>query len=181
MKKGLAIILLLVFLFNVGGYYIVYWALQIQVDQQLSYRLDLNLYDPQQTISLKIPVALPYPIHPQEYQRVDGKFQHNGEYYKLIKHQLKNDTLYIVCIRDQQTKELVSTIKDYVKLTQGLPGTNTSNKALQFLSKLVKDFCSQKEISIDHQDGFSVSVAFPEQPDIFIQPEIPIDSPPPRG
>jgi hypothetical protein len=181
LKKGLSILLLTVFLFNVGGYYIVFWSLRFQTDRQLTSRLDANLYDPSETIELKIPVALPYPIQSQGFQRVEGRFEHNGEYFKLIKHRLHNDTLYVVCIRDVETRQLVSAMKDYVQLTQGLLKSSPGQKALHLLSKLLKDFCAHDDMRIMHQDGFTMLIAFSEVAQNALQPIIPIQAPPPRG
>jgi hypothetical protein len=180
LKRVFAGILLMVFLFNVGGYYIVFWGLRFQSDQQLTARLDANLYDADETIELKVPVALPYPIQSHGFQRVDGKFEHRGEFYKLVKQKLENDTLYVVCIRDQETRELVNTITDYVLLTQALPGENTGQKALNYLSKLVKEFCSQEDLAIVHQNGFTMFMAFTERPQFFPQLVIPVHAPPPK-
>lgn len=172
--------LLVVFLFNVGGYYIVFWGLRIQKDHELTGRLDANLYDPEETIELRIPVALPYPLQSQDFQRVDGRFEHQGEFYKLVKHRLKDDTLYVVCIRDVQTRELVNTMKDYVKLTHDLPKTSSGKKALTFLSKLVNDLYTNISIDIIHQFKLKVPVLLVERPEFFLQPVIPVYGPPPE-
>jgi hypothetical protein len=75
----------------------------------------------------------------------------------------------------------VNTIKDYVKLTQDLPGTSTGKKALSFLSKLVKDFYTSTSINIVPQDQLGASVSFAERPEFFLQPVIPVYGPPPRA
>ena len=181
MKKGLSIILLILFLFNVGGYYLVYWGLKYHKDQQLTERLDANLYDSEKTVLLKIPLTLPYPIGSQGYQRVDGRFEHNGEYFKLIKNKLQNDTLYVVCIRDHETRQLAKTIKDYVLLTQGLIDTSPTQNAIHFLTKLVKDYCPHDGIKLIHQEGFSMFLQYNTLPENFAQPTLPIHAPPPRA
>lgn len=181
MKKGLSTILLIIFLFNVGGYYIVYWGLRYNTDQQLASRLDANLYDPEETILLKIPVTLPYPIESNGFQRVDGSFEHNGEFFKLIKNKLQDDTLYVVCIRDHETRRLVKTMKDYVSLTQGLADQNSSQKTLHFLSKLAKDYCSNKAIDIVHRAGFVMVITYEQRPEDLFEPSLPVHAPPPRA
>lgn len=180
MKKAISILLLLVFLFNVGGYYIVFWGLRYQTDQKLTYRLNTDQYDPSETIEIKIPVTLPYPIQDRDFERVDGRFEHNGEHFKLVKHKLQNDTLYVVCLRDQETRQLVTTLTDYVHLTQALPGADTSQKALHFLSKLIKDFYSHSNVSVLHQSGYIMDMLFNETPARLLQAVIPVLAPPPR-
>jgi hypothetical protein len=45
-----------------------------------------------ETILLKIPVAVPYQIDSEGYERVDGEFEHQGEFYRLVKQKYQNDT-----------------------------------------------------------------------------------------
>jgi hypothetical protein len=169
----------MIFLFNVGGYYIVFWGLRLETDQQLSARLDAGLYDPNATIELKIPVALPYPIYTEGFKRVDGRFEHNGEFYKLVKHKLQNDTLYIVCIRDGKTRELVNAMTDYVRLTQTFPASH--EKANNFLGKLAKDFLSRATGGVTEHAGYSVTITFGQLTRFFDPRAIPVHSPPPKS
>lgn len=171
--------LLAVFLFNVGGYYIVFWGLRFQSDQELNRRLDANLYTRSETIEIKIPIALPYPIYTDDFQRVDGRFEHGGEFFKLVKHKLQNDTLYIVCIRDPESRHLVNTFTDYIQLAQSLPGTN--QKALDFLGKLAKDFVSRAYIGLVQEGGFSATVPFCAVAALFEPRSIPVCTPPPEA
>jgi hypothetical protein len=180
LKKAISSLLLMVFLFNVGGYYIVFWGLRFQSDQQLTYRLDANLYDAGETVQLKIPVALPYPSQSAEFQRVDGRFEHGGEFYRLVKQKLENDTLYLICIRDQETRELVRTMTDYVQLTQSLPVSSSGQKALNYLSKLIKDFCAQEDLSPLPDRSFHAVIGFGEKSEFLEEQITPIDAPPPR-
>ena len=177
-KRSVSIVLLMVFLFNVGGYYIVFWGLRQQNSIELTARLDANQYTAEETIELKIPVTLPYPIQQQDFERVDGKFEHNGEHYKLVKHKLLNDTLYIVCIKDQEDKRLVKTMTEYVKLSNDLPAN--SDKAANFLGKLLKDFESADDVAFTGTDGWSLQLSFISKTYLTIIREKNIISPPPK-
>ena len=181
MKKGLSILLLIIFLFNVGGYYIVFWGLSFRLDRQLAYRLDNNLYDEKETIEIKIPLSLPYPVHSDGFQRLDGRFEHNGQFFKLIKQKLHNDTLYVVCIRDQGTHELARTLQEYVDQTTGLTGTNANQKALNYLSKLIKDFFPRDEDAIVSHNESVVVLSYVQKTETFIEPALPVHAPPPRS
>lgn len=181
MKKGLSILLLVIFLFNVGGYYIVFWGLSFRLDQQLSNRLDKNLYDDSETIEIKIPLSLPYPVHSDGFQRVDGRFEHNGQFFKLVKQELRNDTLIVVCIDDLGTRELARTLREYVSQTTDLAGAATNQKALNYLSKLIKDFFPQTDNAIvTHGEPF-ILVTGREETEIFLQADLPVHTPPPRS
>ncbi len=172
--------LLLVFLFNVGGYYILFWSLRRQTDKELTLRLDTNRYDPGKTIKLRIPVTLPYPLETTGYKRVDGRFEHNGEFFKLVKQKLQGDTLYVICIRDDATRALVETMTDYMQLTQALPFSDTGQRALHLLSKLIKEFCTQRAIDIGQPTAANIILNYPNLSDDLRQPVIPVLAPPPK-
>ncbi len=181
MKKGLSILLLLLFLFNVGGYYLVYWGLRYQTDQHLSKLLDADGFHPHATVELRIPVAFPYPVGTEDFQRVDGRFEHNGAFYKLVKQKLENDTLYIICIRDVETGQLARTVRQYAQLTFGMSGTLPSHRTLHLLSKLVTDYCKDTDLMLQQGEGYVLVIVFGEPVEHFIQPPLTVHSPPPRA
>lgn len=181
MKKVLSTTLLFVFLFNVGGYYVVFLALRYQTDQALTNRLDAELYEASETVEIKIPVTLPYPIQSQGFERVNGRFEHQGQHYKLVKQKLSNDTLYVICIRDDQTRRLVATMDDYVKRTQPLPASDAGKDAMAFLSKLIKDYCSHARMVLFGASGFTSELFFDERPELFQPTPGEITGPPPKA
>ena len=159
----------------------VFWGLRFHSDLKLSDRVRANLYEASEIVELKIHVSLPYPIQDQGFQSVDGRFEHNGEHFRLIKQKFDNDTLYIVCIRDFETRRLVNTMRDYVELTNGFDGSTPDQKALNYLSKLIKDFCSHGMMKI--VCGFRILSVDPffEQAQALIEPALPVHAPPPRS
>jgi hypothetical protein len=169
--------MLVVFLFNVGGYYIVFWGLRIHSSKALNQRLDANQYSLDETIQLKIPVTLPYPVQQQEFRRVHGKFEHKGQHYQAVKHKLENDTLYIVCIRDQRENTLVNTMAKYARLANDLP---SSKQALNFLGKLTKDFESTDDMHIVRHAGWCRLINFTSSVPISRDMQFTIASPPPE-
>ena len=179
MKKLFAILLLIVFLFNVGGYYVVFVALRFHANEQLRARLDANEYSTDELIELRLPVTLPYPIQKQDFQRVDGKFEHQGQFYKMVKQKLENDVLIIICIKDKAEKNLDKTMKDFSKMANDLP--SSSKKAENILSKLLKDFESSETENTQVPKGWSRSIAFGFQSYATIDQCYKIASPPPRS
>lgn len=178
MKRILSIALLIVFLFNVGGYYIVFLGLIKRADSELIKRLDANLYSQEETIELKIPLTLPYPIQEEDFKRVDGKFELNGEIYKLVKHKMEKDTVYIVCIKDQQSKKLTKAMAEYANTTSDLP--SSSKKAIHFFGKLLKDFNCDSASDITRHNGWCREITAGEPTFLTLSPVIRISSPPPK-
>lgn len=120
------------------GYYGLFLGLRYQNTQQLTQRLDADEYNESEAVMLKIPIAIPYAVDNHDFERVNGEFQHNGEFYRLVKQRLSNDTLYVVCIKDQESKRIDQAITDYVKTFADNPG-NTSH-SVNTLPNFIKDF-----------------------------------------
>jgi hypothetical protein len=180
LKKALSILLLSVFLFNVGGYYIVFWAMLYQSDQQLTTILDAGLYEEDETVELKIPLSLPYAMMSRGFQRVDGKFEYKGEYYRLVKQKVHNDTVFVVCIKNHEEKQLVNKMTDYVTQSNDIPGT--AKKAMSFVSKLLKEYNPGAGSQTFESGNENITeVQFSEFSEEISSLAISIPSPPPRA
>jgi hypothetical protein len=181
LKKAVSILLLFIFLFNVGGYYIVFWALRFQSNEALVARLDNNQYSETETVEIRIPVSLPYASAQQrDFERTKGRFEYKGEFYTLVKQKYQSDTLYIVCIKNHQEKELVKTMKEYSKLSNDLPGT--SKKAMNVLGKLLKEYHSLSEIGqVIDQNAWTRTCTYTSLVSFFNSRSEEIHSPPPKA
>lgn len=156
MRKLISISLILLLLFNVMGYYGLFLGLRYQNTQQFTQRLDAEEYNVAEEVMIKIPMSVPYATDNQEFERVNGEFEHNGEFYRLIKQRLSNDTLYVVCIKDQTSKKINQALTDYVKTFTDSPGTshNTVNTLPNFIKDYLSNSFSIKRLSV----GWSLEV-----------------------
>jgi hypothetical protein len=169
---------LVIFLFNVAGYHVVFWALRSQAKSDLLHRLDADAYSSEAVVVLTIPVSLPYPVHDVEYERANGEVEYLGEYYQLVKQKVENDTLFMVCIKDHQQKRLDRTMSEYTNLANNLP--TSAKNTMDLMGKLFKDFNGTSfplpslNLVLKYDVGFAVNDF------VIIQPVFPIDSPPPE-
>lgn len=138
MKKTVSVGLLVLFTFNLGGYYFLFWALQSRADQQLSEQLDANLNNVAGSFEIKIPLTLPYPLQQKDFERKDGEFVHKGEHFRLVKQKLENDTLTIVCIKDQKAQQLTHVMEEFRAKTSSdqTDGVMLSGKVIQEYERL---------------------------------------------
>ncbi len=134
------------FLFNVGGYYIVFLGLSSQARRDLLERLDAAQYRNEGTVVFTIPLTLPYPLFDDSYKRLQGNFEYEGEYYALVKQKLENDTLFVVCIKDHNQKHISATLSEYARVANDQP--SASHSAMSFLAKIFKDFTYTTEITL---------------------------------
>jgi hypothetical protein len=159
MKRVVTILLLCLFLFNVGGYNLVFWALRKHANVELTARLDNNAFETDETIELKIPITLPYASNPTGFERTRGKFEYGGNFYQLVKQKLEKDTLYVVCIPDHQEKQLVKTMHAYAELANELPAG--AKKALTFIGKILKEFNPSFEpVHVENTTGWARNLTF---------------------
>lgn len=171
--------MLLIFLFNVGGYYLALWALEYKTSKELNARIDKDLYTHEETIEIRIPITLPYPLQDRDFERTKGTFEYQGEYYQLVKHKMQGDELVIICIRNQEQKQVVDTITEYVNIANDLPGA--AKKALSFFGKLLKDYepgFPTNFFGLKYQDKEILRPAFAST---LISRSSDILSPPPKG
>lgn len=179
LKKLIAIFLVFLLLFNALGFYGLFVGLQYKTGLDLVQRLDKQEYLEEETVTLKVPMALPYHIDTEVYDRVDGEIEHNGEFYRLVKQKLEKDTLYIVCIKDHDSKRIKQALTDYVKTFTDKP--MDAKQSGKFFTGFIKDFLrSSMEITLA-SSGWNYTVATTSLFDSFNSRSIAVFSPPPQG
>ncbi len=143
----------------------------------MNQRLDAGNYSNEETVTIKIPLALPYHIDGNDYERTNGDFEYKGEFFKLVKQKLDHDTLFVVCIKDVKEKKLFSVMVDFVKISTDLPVS--SQQALKLLSSFIKDYLSTSSIKVQADQGWQLTFNFAPQHFDLLANHLPIISPPP--
>jgi hypothetical protein len=134
-KRLLTLLLLALFLLNVVGYYGVFVGLQVKSGQAMRDRFDSENYSAEQEVTIKVPITIPYATDSRGYERVDGEFEHNGQIYRLVKQKLQSDTLFIVCVKDNQAAKINQALADYVKTFTDKPFRAKQTVKTQVFSK----------------------------------------------
>jgi len=157
LKKLTSIFFALLVLFNALGFYGLLVGLQYKKGLDLVQRLDNEQYKETETVTFRFPLALPYHIDKKVFERVDGEIEHQGEFYRLVKQKLERDTLYIVCIKDNDSKRIRHALTDYVKTFTDKP-TNAKQNA-KFLSGFIKEFLPTSISITSASSGWNHAVA----------------------
>jgi len=163
-------------MFNVVGYYGIYLGLRYRANQDLKERLDSESYNEEEILTVKMPFALPYQMDWKGYERIDGEFDHNGEFYKLVKHKLERDTLYILCIKDHKDKDLFNTFVDFVQANTDIP---VSKAALKFFETFAKDYIPTVSLFQVASSGWCLDTRFCQPEYSLITAPALVFSPPP--
>lgn len=147
MKRVASIFLVLVHLLNIFGYPGLFFGWEAFNTQQVQYELDSDIYAGSEAITFRIPLALPYSSNHDNYERVNGVFEYEGDIYRLVKQKLYNDTIYVICSKDRVGKHIKDAIEQLAhSMNEDPAGSKTSSG--KALTNVVKDFETSKELDI---------------------------------
>jgi hypothetical protein len=121
MKKAYSVFLVIIILFNVMGYYGLFLGLTFKNTHDMLRRLDADAYRDTETVTIKVPLAVPYLMN-TDFERVNGEVEFQGGFYRLVKQRFVHDTLYIVCIKDIAGKRIKQALAGYVSTFGHQPG-----------------------------------------------------------
>jgi len=156
----------------------VFWVAKSRAKNDLMVHLDADNYSSNDVVVIPVPLSIPY-LQQEGYERVNGEFEYQGQYYSLVKQRLENDTLFLVCIKDHKKKSLVNGLKEYSNLVNDLPAS-AEHSGGQF-AKFLKDYTSVAPVSILAGTGWSMQFLFVEKEYSLLQQSYQVLSPPPRG
>ncbi|HLZ15511.1 MAG TPA: hypothetical protein VKQ08_00630 [Cyclobacteriaceae bacterium] len=182
MKRIVSIVLIWLFLFNVIGYYGIYVAMLRHARVALNEKIDNGQLKDDQTVTIKIPMALPYPVQQDVYERVQGDFEYLGEFYKLVKQRYSSDTLYVVCTKSLEEKKAFKVLSDFVKLSTDQASAAPHSQHAKTVVSLIKDYSPVVAFN-----GFAprqiielVKLFSPFESRVLAR-DLPISSPPPES
>ncbi|SRR5690606_29336333 len=160
------------------GFYGLLVGLGFKAKHDISRRLDKDQYREEETITLKVPISIPYYSGTEEYERVEGEILHEGEFYRLVKQKIERDTLYIVCIRDHKSKHIKQALADYVKTFTDKPVSKSKGKGL---ISFIKDYLPTLFSLSDGSDGWNRSVSWFSVSIFYQTRSVPFFGPPPKA
>jgi hypothetical protein len=180
MRKSVSILLCLLLLLNAMGYYGLLVGIRYRASSNLATRLDQENYHQDETITLKVPLAVPYYSDDADFKRVNGQIEHNGQVFSLVKQKLSRDTLYIVCIRDHESQKIKQALADYVKTFTDHP-IDTKSSQGKIFQTFIKDFLFAEKTTHASKYGWCAVVRYCTFDETASSEVIAISTPPPRA
>lgn len=120
MRFIVAITLLVIHVFNMGGYRFVFDAMEQRAMVSLVRQLDEDKYDDSQLIEMKVPLPMPYQTNWAEFERYNGEIEINGVHYNYVKRKVYNDTLILMCIPNHEKMKLNSAKEQFFSLVNDI-------------------------------------------------------------
>lgn len=176
MKRLFSFLFLILFLFNLIGYYGIYLGLRASAKQEMHSRLDAEAYSDDETLTIKLPFTLPYQNDWDSFKRIDGSFEKDRIFYSLIKHKIERDTLVIVYIKNHEETSLFESLTRFVETTTDTP---LSEKAGKIIKHFAKDFLATCSALEHESTGWQLEAPFLEKSFQINSSGVPPQSPPP--
>ena len=136
MKKIVAILLLLVLLFNIAGYRLLFNQLENNATAKLENKIDQGAYSPEQLVEIKIPLSMPY-YSDKDYEAVNGETEWNGQHYQYVKRKVSGNTLYLLCIPNHEKNKIAEAENSFTKSVTDKDQNNVPGKPQSTIIKFV--------------------------------------------
>jgi len=175
MKKAFSILLLVVFLFNMGGYYLLFWVLKVEASQELSLKLDEGDYNENEIFEIKILITLPYPVS-SEYERQTGQFVYQQEHYQMVKQKYEDGILTIICVKDVDSRHLANVMDSFSESSGDQP---LKDGSLNLPIKVMQEFVSSLVVQLNSGLGWSQEIGYTPYLNNFNRITLATLSPPP--
>lgn len=138
MRRLTAILILLVYLFNLGGYQLVFLHLEKQSGRQFVARIDNNAYDEADLMEIRVPINLPYHQNWADYERYDGEVVVDGVHYSYVKRKLVNDSMSFLCLPNTDRSRLQNARETFFSLVNDIQSDDGKQTQSDPVSKLSK-------------------------------------------
>ena len=143
MKKFAAILLLALLLFNIAGYRLLFNILEQKATARLEHKIDAGGYSEEQLVEVRIPLNMPY-YSDKDYESVYGETDWNGKHYRYVKRKIAANTLYLLCLPNEEKNNIVSVKNEMTKAVNDISsGTPVQQKqAPSLVQLLISDYIS---------------------------------------
>ncbi len=153
MKKVFAILLLLIFIFNLFGYKLYVSYLVENANNNLENSLDKNEYLETDLLTIKIPINLPYYTNSDIFTRAYGEIEIKNILYKYVKTRIFNDSLEMLCIPNTIKQKLLLNKDKFTQVVIDIQ--KDENKKSSKQNSFIK-LMSEYEKNIDFNITFTI-------------------------
>jgi len=129
LKRLVAIVLLGIHLFSIGGYTLLYQYYIHQSDVQIVKEIFDNKVNDAKLVEIKVPVHMPTIQDWAEYEVIQGQIQLKDTYYNYVRLKMTRDTMYFVCIPNNVKTRLAKANVIAAKEFSDVPLTKKGHEA----------------------------------------------------
>lgn len=142
LRKLAAILLMLILLFNIGGYRIALSLLQNSSDSRLETQIDNREYDESSLVEIRVSLNMPYQERFTEFERHYGEINIDGKSYTYVMRKIEGHEVIFKCIANESKEQIRTIHNDMAKANSAIDMNNSSQK---HNSSVAKNFWSEYE------------------------------------
>lgn len=162
MKRAVAIGMLVLILLNTAGYYLVFQGWKWH--NALTWTPDETANE---ALIVKVPFAVPYANESDEWTPAQGKYEHEGKSYRIVKQKLTPDAVYIALVADEAGNRINERMADFAKTFSDKPVESKQNAKV--FPSFIKEYVSERILVRTVVNGWSQT----KQPVIYILSLVP--------
>jgi len=176
LKKLIAISLLAIHLFTIGGQLIFYQYQVYKSDKFYNEQISKNHYNINDLTEISIPVNMPDVTDWKYYQNLSGRVQFQNSSYNYVKIRMTRKAIYLMCVPNYQTTHLSDQNIIYAGQIKDIPVPKKDHVPFGKINKTVYNnqttyygfstpaITVRKPININHSIILSCFITGPGQP-----------------
>jgi hypothetical protein len=103
LKKLIAVALLAIYLFTIGGQFVLHQYAAFLSDRFFVQQTSKGLYNVHDLTEVKLPVDMPNMADWPAYENISGQIQFENSTYNYVKMRITRTALYLMCVPDYAT------------------------------------------------------------------------------
>lgn len=178
MKRAFASFLLVLILLNTAGYYLVFQGWQ--------WHSNLSWIDAHESLGagneliVRVPFAVPYASESDEWIPAQGRYEHEGKMYRIVRQRLALDAVYIALVNDAEGTLINHHMAEFAKSFSDKP--ENAKQPVKIFTGLIKEYMTQRVVIASVDAGWNKTCTYSEYLDTLIPSYVSsIVHPPERG
>jgi len=167
--------------FNLAGYRWLFNVMEEKATARLENKISAGQYSDDQLVEIRIPLEMPY-YTDKDYENIYGEADWNGQHYRYVKRKISGNTLYLLCIPDNEKTSITTVKNEFTKAVNDIPVNKKGSQQKNDLIKLLKADYKVTSSLISEPVYASLSSSFKNRNTILTTLFIPLtDAQPPEA
>ena len=149
MRRAFAIFFLVLVLLNTAGYYLVFQGMKWH--NALTFTPDGSSSE---ELIVKIPFAVPYSKDADEWTPAQGRYEHEGQSYQIVRQRLAMDAVYLALVKDAEATRINSEMADFAK-TFSDKQTESKQQSAKVFPSIMKEYISDRILVRTVDEGWT--------------------------
>jgi hypothetical protein len=176
MKRILSILFLMIFLFNLAGYFVVFKMMQYSAREEMKTLVKKNI--PLEKLLKIVVPAKEINSSPVFRFLEENEFIYKGKRYDIVKQSTEGNNTIFYCINDTSEERLYAGLDDLIRHTTD-QNTTSRNRSNILLKNIVKEALPD-DIQLSGIDYSILNIHF-DYHSFFTEQFFPVPSPPPKA